>query len=60
MMTTTVVKSTFGMLPDGKEVALYTFESASGFQFSVSALGAAIVSVFCPSRLVLLVDHVMY
>ncbi|XP_065827367.1 galactose mutarotase-like [Oscarella lobularis] len=50
MMTTTVVKSTFGMLPDGKEVALYTFESASGFQFSVSALGAAIVSVFCPSR----------
>ena len=45
-----VKKSSFGKMPDGREVTLYTITNAAGMQAKVTDLGATIVSVILQSK----------
>ena len=45
-----IKKETWGVLPDGQEVTLYTLTNASGASVRLSSLGAAIVSINVPDR----------
>lgn len=47
--TTKNVKS-FGLLPSGKEVLLYTLRNKNGFEFSVMNYGATITSIKIPNE----------
>ncbi len=41
---------TFGFLPDGREVSLYTFENNNGLRFSVTNYGGIITSLITPDK----------
>ena len=46
----TVEKSTFGKMPDGTEVLLFTLTNAAGLEAKVMTYGATLVSVKAPDR----------
>lgn len=46
----TVTKSIFGKLRDGKEIAIYKIESKTGAYITVSELGATIVNLVVPDK----------
>jgi len=45
-----ITKATFGKLPDGREVSIYTLVNANGFKVKITNLGAKIVSLEVPDR----------
>ena len=46
----TVTRSTFGQMPDGTEVLLFTLANAAGLEAKVMTYGATLVSVKAPDR----------
>jgi aldose 1-epimerase len=46
----TITKATFGKLPDGREVSMYTLVNAKGYKVQVTNLGAKLVSLEAPDR----------
>ena len=46
----TIRKASWGTLPDGREVALYTLTNANGMVVTVSEWGAAVQSIVVPDR----------
>ena len=45
-----ISKATFGKLPDGREVSMYTLVNANGYKVKITDLGAKIVSLEAPDR----------
>ena len=54
-----VVKTSFGILKDGREASLYTIEHANGIKAVVTDFGAILVSLFVPDSQGNLVDVVL-
>jgi aldose 1-epimerase len=45
-----IKKQSFGTLPDGAEVALYTLVNAQGMRVTITTYGGAVVSLTAPDR----------
>ena len=45
-----ITKATFGKLPDGREVSMFTLVNANGYKVRITDLGAKIVSLEAPDR----------
>jgi aldose 1-epimerase len=45
-----ITKETFGKLPDGREVSMYTLVNAKGYKVKITNYGAKVVSLEAPDR----------
>jgi aldose 1-epimerase len=48
--SSTVTRSSFGKLPDGRAIDLYTLSNAKGMKAAIMTYGAAVVSLTAPDR----------